>query len=84
MEKFIEILLIQFTISKIWRDDLLIFRKLLYISKRALGIFESRLIKIKKERNLGFQFIVDAYTKYVQIYYTTGICATAAVVIIVS
>lgn len=29
-------------------------------------------------------FIVDAYTKYVQIYYTTGICATAAVVIIVS
>lgn len=53
MEKFIEILLIQFTISRIWRDDLLIFRKLLYISKRALGIFESRLIKIKKERNLG-------------------------------
>lgn len=55
MEKFIEILLIQFTISRIWRDDLLIFRKLLYISKRALGIFESRLIKIKKERNLGWR-----------------------------
>lgn len=81
MEKFIEILLIQFTISRIWRDDLLIFRKLLYISKRALGIEAD---KNKKRKEPWMTFIVDAYTKYVQIYYTTGICATAAVVIIVS
>lgn len=83
MEKFIEILLIQFTISRIWRDDLLIFRKLLYISKRALSI-RIETDKNKKRKEPWMTFIVDAYTKYVQIYYTTGICATAAVVIIVS
>lgn len=50
MEKFIEILLIQFTISRIWRDDLLIFRKLLYISKRALNIrIEADKNKKRKE-----------------------------------